>query len=173
MFEIDLKSRKSIYEQVMDNLKEQILAGVIKPDEKLPSVRELSKVLTVNPNTVQKSFRELERQGYIYTVTGVGAFAHDRGDIEPDERLIAELVSKLSNDLRELYFAVPDAERIRVIIDETIRHLKQRAPASDMQADGAPAPDSPNSAGGPNVTVTVTGPIAGKGRTIRKEIKND
>jgi GntR family transcriptional regulator len=146
MFEIDLKSRKTIYEQVTDNLKEQILAGIIKPDEKLPSVRELSKALTVNPNTVQKSFRELERQGYIYTVAGVGAFAHNKNDIKPDEHLIAELTSRLADDLRELYFAVPDPDRIRAITEETIMHLKIRVPASHDQAD------------------------AGKGRTIRKEI---
>ena len=67
MFQLDLKSRKSIYEQVVDNLKEMIISGVLKSGEKLPSVRELSRMLTVNPNTVQKAYRELERQGYVYT----------------------------------------------------------------------------------------------------------
>jgi GntR family transcriptional regulator len=133
MFEIDLKSRKTIYEQVTDNLKEQILAGVIKHDEKLPSVRELSKALTVNPNTVQKSFRELERQGYIYTVTGVGAFAHERSDIEPDARFIEELTSRLADDIRELYFAIPDPQRILTITEEVIAHLKQLVPVSEKR----------------------------------------
>ena len=63
MFQLDLKSRKSIYEQVIDNLKELIMTRVLSTDEKLPSVRELSKEITVNPNTVQKAYRELERQG--------------------------------------------------------------------------------------------------------------
>ena len=53
MFQIDLKSRKTIYEQVVDNFKELIISEVLKPEEKLPSVRELSKTLTVNPNTKQ------------------------------------------------------------------------------------------------------------------------
>ena len=73
MIEIDLKSRKSIYEQVMLGIKEHILAGIIAPDSKLPSVRELSKELTVNPNTIQKALRQLESQGYIYSVSGVGS----------------------------------------------------------------------------------------------------
>ena len=58
MFQIDLKSRKSIYEQVIDNVKELIVTGVLPAESKLPSVRELSKTLTVNPNTVQKAYRE-------------------------------------------------------------------------------------------------------------------
>ena len=72
MFQVDMKSRKSIYEQVVDNIKELIVTGILSAESKLPSVRELSKTLTVNPNTVQKAYRELEHQGYIYTVTGLG-----------------------------------------------------------------------------------------------------
>ena len=89
MFEIDLKSRKSIYEQVTDNLKELIATEVLSSDEKLPSVRAMSKMLTVNPNTVQKAYRELEYQGYIYTASGLGekrwrcgkgSYANSRGN---------------------------------------------------------------------------------------------
>ena len=65
MFELDLRSRKSIYEQITDNLKELIMTGKMPFGTKLPSVRELSKQISVNPNTVQKAYRELERQGYI------------------------------------------------------------------------------------------------------------
>ena len=81
MFQLDLKSRKSIYEQVTDNLKELIMTGTLASGEKLPSVRELSKTITVNPNTVQKAYRELERQGYIYTTSGVGTFVADISQI--------------------------------------------------------------------------------------------
>lgn len=74
MFQIDLKSRKAIYEQVIDNFKRLISTGVLKKDEKVPSVREMAKVLTINPNTIQKAYRELESQGYFYTVLGQGSF---------------------------------------------------------------------------------------------------
>ena len=84
MLQLDLKSRKSIYEQVMDQLKEQIMTGQMATGEKLPSVRELSKSITVNPNTVQKAYRELERQGYVYTTSGVGTFVADRSEIHAD-----------------------------------------------------------------------------------------
>ena len=74
MFQIDLKNRKPIYEQVVDNFKKLIIKGILKDDDKVPSIRDMSKMLTVNPNTIQKAYRELERQGYFYTVHGQGTF---------------------------------------------------------------------------------------------------
>ncbi|MDQ0495650.1 GntR family transcriptional regulator [Paenibacillus brasilensis] len=74
MFELDIRSRKPIYEQLMDRVKEMIVYGSLQPDEQLPSVRALSAQLTVNPNTIQKAYRELEREGYIYSVQGKGSF---------------------------------------------------------------------------------------------------
>jgi len=104
MFQLDLKSRKTIYEQVVDNLKELMIAGVLKPDEKLPSVRDLSKVLTVNPNTIQKAYRELEAQGYIYTVTGLGTFVAANKEKILNLDLLKEIKERLRNDIRELLF---------------------------------------------------------------------
>ncbi|WP_410513655.1 GntR family transcriptional regulator [Paenibacillus sp. BR2-3] len=74
MFELDVRSRKPIYEQLIDKVKEMILHGILHPDEQLPSVRTLSSQLTVNPNTIQKAYRELEREGYIYSLQGKGSF---------------------------------------------------------------------------------------------------
>ncbi|KAF6581804.1 GntR family transcriptional regulator [Paenibacillus polymyxa] len=74
MFELDIRSRKPIYEQLMDRVKEMIVYGSLQQDEQLPSVRALSAQLTVNPNTIQKAYRELEREGYIYSVQGKGSF---------------------------------------------------------------------------------------------------
>jgi len=74
MFELDVRSRKPIYEQLTDKVKEMILHGILHADEQLPSVRALSSQLTVNPNTIQKAYRELEREGYIYSLQGKGSF---------------------------------------------------------------------------------------------------
>ncbi|MBT2288345.1 GntR family transcriptional regulator [Paenibacillus albidus] len=74
MFELDVRSRKPIYEQLMGKVKELILHGILQADEQLPSVRSLSSQLTVNPNTIQKAYRELERDGYIYSLQGKGSF---------------------------------------------------------------------------------------------------
>jgi len=70
---VDLRDRKQLYEQLIDNIRHLILSGEIKPDEKLPSVRSLAKELGINPNTIQKAYNELERQGVILTLPGRGS----------------------------------------------------------------------------------------------------
>ena len=74
MILIDYKSRKHIYEQIIDNVKELIVSGVLERDEQLPSVRQLAQELAINPNTIQKAYAELERQGVIYSLKGRGSF---------------------------------------------------------------------------------------------------
>ncbi|QGG47994.1 GntR family transcriptional regulator [Heliorestis convoluta] len=74
MIELDLRSGLPIFEQLVNNFKELIVREVLKPDEQLPSVRTLASQLTVNPNTIQKAYKELERQGFIYSVKGKGSF---------------------------------------------------------------------------------------------------
>ena len=77
MFEIDLKSRQPLYEQIVDNIKQQIIKGVLQANEQLPSVRSLAAELTINPNTIQKAYRELERLGYVSSLPGRGSFVND------------------------------------------------------------------------------------------------
>ena len=74
MFPIDPRDTRAIYEQIIDNIKEQVIKGVLKPGDQLPSVRQLASMLTVNANTVMKAYGELERQEVIETVRGKGAF---------------------------------------------------------------------------------------------------
>lgn len=74
MFKIDLKSNLPIYEQVINQVKESILKGYFSSGDPLPSVRKLSTILDVNPNTIAKAYQELERQGVIVTVRGRGTF---------------------------------------------------------------------------------------------------
>jgi len=111
LFQIDLKSRKAIYEQVVDNFKRLIVTGVLQKDEKVPSVRDMSKSLTVNPNTVQKAYRELENQGYIYTVLGQGSFIAEP-PAEGDSKEIAAIYSRIKSDVQELLFRKEPMERI-------------------------------------------------------------
>lgn len=116
MFQLDLKSRKTIYEQVVDNLKELIIAEILKPEDKLPSVRELSKTLTVNPNTIQKAYRELESQGYVYTVTGLGTFVDVPKKTAISPAQLEEITNRIKNDLRELYFLGLNFEEIKEMV---------------------------------------------------------
>ena len=74
MFQIDKFGRTPIYEQVIEQVERLVASGVLKPDDQLPSVRALSQELSVNPNTLQKAYSELERCGVSYSVPGNGRF---------------------------------------------------------------------------------------------------
>lgn len=91
---IDFRSRTPIYEQLINEIKSMAVSGTVSPDEKLPSVRQLSAELGINPNTIQKAYTELERTGVIYTASGKGSF------ISPDtEALSAGHRKKISCEL--------------------------------------------------------------------------
>lgn len=120
MFQLDSKSRMSIYEQVVENTKELILSKVLVADEKLPSVRDLSRTLTVNPNTVQKAYRELERLGYVYSMTGIGTFVSEPVEGQIDEVLLLSGKLQLKASIRELYYAGLVKDEIMKIIQEIL-----------------------------------------------------
>ena len=75
MIHLDHRDSRPIYEQIADAFRRQIDAGVLLPGDKLPSVRELSAALSINPNTIQRAYRELEQSGYLTSVPGKGSFA--------------------------------------------------------------------------------------------------
>ena len=74
MIHLDYRDTRPIYIQITDGFLEQILSGVLQPGEKLPSVRELALNLAINPNTIQRAYRQLEAEGWIATVPGKGCF---------------------------------------------------------------------------------------------------
>jgi GntR family transcriptional regulator len=118
MFRIDLKNRQPIYEQVVENFKRLIISGEVAQDSRVPSVRDMAKELGVNPNTVQKAYRELEGQKYFYTVLGQGSFI-----AAPPESVtsaeISALYEKLATIVRELIFRGESTGEICVRIENT------------------------------------------------------
>lgn len=84
MITVDMRDRKPIYEQLIDNIRTLAVQGHLKPDEHLPSVRVLAAELAINPNTIQKAYAELERQNVIYSLPGRGNF------ISPDIGAVAK-----------------------------------------------------------------------------------
>ncbi|KAA0545321.1 GntR family transcriptional regulator [Bacillus sp. BGMRC 2118] len=124
MFELDIRSRQPIYEQLVEKLKELIMNNILKVDEQLPSVRTLAQQLTINPNTIQKAYRELEREGYIYSIPGKGSFVSESTSIINSEKLekvkqeLSKLISEAiylgitKEDIVEMFNSVADsAER--------------------------------------------------------------
>lgn len=109
MINIDYKDSRSLYEQICNGLKELIIGGILQKDEKLPSVRELSVELTVNPNTVQRAYKELESKGYIYSITGKGNYVNGA---EKENKDTDELFKKLYAVLKELSYSNADKQLI-------------------------------------------------------------
>ena len=102
MFEVDKLSRKPIYEQVMEHFINLIGAGVYAADSQMPSVRALSAQLSVNPNTLQKAYAELERKGLCYTVPGSGRYIakNARELVINDELKKIDIIAELCVQLR-------------------------------------------------------------------------
>ena len=94
---VDLRDRKQLYEQLIDNIKGLILSGDLKKDDKLPSVRSLAKELGINPNTIQKAYTELERCGIIVSMPGRGSMV-----LAERESLRDEMSGKLENAMTAL-----------------------------------------------------------------------
>ena len=74
MVHLDYRDARPIYTQIADNFRNQIRAGILAEGDKLPSVRELAGDLAINPNTIQRAYRELEAEGWIASVSGKGSF---------------------------------------------------------------------------------------------------
>lgn len=102
MFQLNYQSHKSVYEQVVDNIKEQIMTGVLKENTQLPTVRELSQLLTINPHTVQKSFQTLDQEGYIYTIANKGTFVSSRKHVKIDEQKVDDMIQAIVEGYKEL-----------------------------------------------------------------------
>ncbi|MFP7169955.1 GntR family transcriptional regulator [Terribacillus sp. 7520-G] len=121
MFELDLRSGKPIYEQIVDKFKELIINQVLETDEKLPSVRELAQQLTINPNTIQKAYRELENQELIYSVKGRGSFVNAINE-KVDPQKVKRMQEELKKLLTEALYIGMSADEIRDIVEQQLRN---------------------------------------------------
>ena len=86
MVHLDYRDVRPIYTQIIDSFKEQITAGILRTGDKLPSVRELAVQLAINPNTIQRSYRALESEGWIVTVPGKGCFVSANSSCQEQEQ---------------------------------------------------------------------------------------
>lgn len=114
MISIDYKNEKPLHEQISQRFKDLIICGVLNPGDQLPSVRELSIDLTVNPNTVQRAYKSLETEGVIYSIRGKGNFVADSHEI--DNRSLEKLYRTLEETVCELAFYGETAEKICKVV---------------------------------------------------------
>ena len=116
MIQINYNDSRPIYEKVKDSLRQLILSGALAEENKLPSVRELAVSLTINPNTIQRAYRELEQEGYIVSVPGKGSFVARGGGAKAARR--EELTEQLLAAASELEALGLSREEIAQVIKE-------------------------------------------------------
>lgn len=116
MIFVDPRSPKPLYEQIKDSVRQQILLGVIQQDEQLPSVRQLAAQAAINPNTIQRAYRELESEGLLYSVVGRGCFVAPLA-LQAKQKRKLELVKKIKPLYAEL-------QRLEVSDEELLELLK-------------------------------------------------
>jgi GntR family transcriptional regulator len=103
MIQINYNDPRPIYEKVKDSLRQLILSGALPEDSRLPSVREQAMSLSINPNTIQRAYRELEAEGYIVSVPGKGSFvARGGGARAARRRELTERLRALASELEAL-----------------------------------------------------------------------
>ena len=120
MLALNYRDSRPIYEQIKDGLRKMIVTGAMAQDEKLPSVRALATQLSINPNTIQRAYNELENEGYIYSVAGRGSFVSGTADADAARR--ANLKADLQTLLNELrYLGVTEEEAV-ALIKEVYQH---------------------------------------------------
>ena len=123
MFVVDVMSRVPVYEQIIKQVEEQVLTGILKEGDKLPSVRSLSVKLSINPNTIQKAYTELDRRQLIITVPGKGSFISEKA-IEVVGANSREKMTELNKIIRELALAGVTKEEIINNIEEVFKNTE-------------------------------------------------
>ena len=122
---MDFNENLPIYIQIMNLVKGKMVSGEINGGDKLPSVRELSKELKVNPNTIQRTYQELEREGLVFTQRGMGTFAAEDKEVikELKKSMAADVVNGFLMEMKKLGFS---PNEIMDIISERIEKEERK-----------------------------------------------
>ncbi len=103
MITLNYQSGMPIYQQIKNKILEEIMLGILKADEQLPTVRTLARELGINPNTIQKAYQELEGEGVIYSLTGKGSFIQNVG--VAGQKILKERLEAVTKALEEAKMA--------------------------------------------------------------------
>lgn len=131
MILLDYKDRRPLYEQVVEKLKDLMICGALEENMQLPSVRTLATDLSINPNTIQRAYGELERSGFIYSVKGRGSFVANAGIIS--ELKNRELKYALENWINEARRAGLTEESVHTWISEEWGRENDKSRESDKE----------------------------------------
>ena len=124
MIIIDSKSSTPIYEQITIGIKELILKNVIKSGDKLPSVRELSTILTINPNKVSKAYMELEKQNIVESIKGKGTFITSNYRKPVSEEKLSKLILDFKRLILEANYLGLEENDLILLLDEGFKEIR-------------------------------------------------
>lgn len=124
MIDIDVTSSRPIYKQIVDGVKEGILKGIFEPGEKLPSVRDMAKMMTLNPNTVQKAYKELEREKVVVKARGRGTFISDEYKPRKDKDKLDEVKETFKKGIIDAFYMGFDKEELINLIKDLIEEME-------------------------------------------------
>ena len=123
MIQIDYKSHKSIYEQIVDQIKYNTIKGYLKPGDAIPSIRKMALMIQVTPTTVAKAYQELERQQIIETIRGKGTFIAQELKVRPDQAAVEKAKLNLESVLMEFKLLGVDLSQLLAITTELYGQL--------------------------------------------------
>jgi GntR family transcriptional regulator len=118
--EIDPRSHIPIYLQIAEGIRAAVAAGIYRPGEALPSLRAMAISSQVNPNTVQRAYDELAREGLIYSRRGKGLFVAEQGTPSAQERAKASVARALEEGIRAAKAAGLSVEQVRELFETAI-----------------------------------------------------
>lgn len=118
MIQLDNRSSKPLYEQIIEQVKYHVIKGYLQPGDAIPSVRKLALELSVTPTTVAKAYQELERQKVIETIRAKGTFISSHVELKPDEEKIAEIQKQMNSHILELKLMGYDKQKIQMMVTE-------------------------------------------------------
>lgn len=135
MIVIDYRDKRPLYEQIAEKLAQLIICGALESNAKLPSVRSLAMDLSINPNTIQRAYMQLEQDGYIYTVVGRGNYVTDAHEWQKGYQSLAR---------RELAEALEKARSSGLSLETVLSMAKEcfETPPSTNGASDKPGADS-------------------------------
>ena len=123
MILINHKDRRPIYEQIIERFEQMILCGALETNAPMPSVRSLAMELSLNPNTIQRAYQELERAGYIYAIKGKGGFVSETSQNADKKR--QEVKKEMREGIEKALFAGISAQELRQMLEECIEEAKK------------------------------------------------
>ena len=117
MFTLEYGDKRPVYEQIKEKIKQLIISGVLRENERIPSVRDLAVTMAINPNTILKAYRELEKEGYLYSLRAKGYFVAPIDAVKFSART-SVLLQQMKSCVKELFFLGAEKDKLVLAINE-------------------------------------------------------